>query len=180
MTAAGASAIPAENRKWKSVPADRALTRLAPAMVAAIEAAEAACRAARLPVLRFETFRSRARQEWLYAQGRAVTPPNKVVTNASSAVRSWHAYGLAVDFIHPRLHWDAGRPWWEDIAALITPHGLAWGGDWVTLPDVPHFQWAGCPIAPRAVDRADYERGQLDAVWRRYAATEPQPMQRAA
>lgn len=165
-----ASAIPAEKRKWISVPADRSLTRLAPAMAAAVLATEAACREAGLPVLRFETFRSRARQEWLYAQGREVKPPARIVTKASSAVRSWHGYGLAVDFIHPRLHWNAPGPWWEDVAAIVSQHGLAWGGRWETLPDVPHYQWAGCPIAPRAVDRADYERGDLQAVWARYAA----------
>lgn len=154
----------------KAVPADRSLERLAPAMIVAIRAAEAACAAAKLPVLRFETFRSRARQEWLYAQGREVRPPNDIVTNASSAIRSQHGYGLAVDFIHPRLYWKAPAQWWEDVAAIVTQHGLAWGGRWSTLPDPPHFQWARCPIAPRAVDRADYLRGDLAAVWRRYGA----------
>lgn len=157
-------------RRWKPVGADRTLSRLAPAMVSAIEAAEEACRAAKLPVLRFETFRSRARQEWLYAQGREVIPPDRIVTKASSAVRSWHGYGLAVDFIHPRLHWNASEQWWADVAAIITQHGLAWGGHWETLPDEPHYQWAGCPIAPRAVDRGDYVAEDLAAVWQRYGA----------
>jgi peptidoglycan L-alanyl-D-glutamate endopeptidase CwlK len=139
-------------------------------MQAAVLEAEAACRAAGLPVLRFETFRSRARQEWLYAQGREVKPPERIVTKASSAVRSQHGYGLAVDFIHPRLHWGAPEQWWRDVAAIVVPCGLAWGGDWPTLPDLPHYQWARCPIAPRAVDRADYELGDLAAVWARYGA----------
>jgi hypothetical protein len=149
---------------------DATLTQLAPAMVAAIEAAEHACREAGLPVLRFETFRSAARQEWLYAQGREVIPPNAIVTKARSAVRSWHGYGLAVDFIHPTKFWNAPRQWWREVAAIIVPCGLTWGGDWPTLPDVPHYQWGGCPIAPRAVDREAYARGDLAAVWARYGA----------
>lgn len=97
-------------------------------------------------------------------------PPERIVTKASSAVRSWHGYGLAVDFIHPRLHWGAPERWWHDVAAVIVPCGLAWGGDWPTLPDLPHYQWAGCPVAPRALDRADFDRGDLAAVWARYGA----------
>lgn len=171
MTAtAPAPVAPSAPRVRRPVPADRALTRLAPAMAAAIVAAETACREAGLPVLRFETFRSAARQEWLYAQGREVRPPARIVTKASSAIRSQHGYGLAVDFIHPTLHWGAPEQWWKDVAAIVTLHGLAWGGDWPTLPDPPHYQWARCPIAPRAVDRADYARGDLAAVWARYGA----------
>lgn len=168
MTAPAPAAVAAPRRP---VPADRTLTRLAPGMVAAIEAAEAACIEAGLPVLRFETFRSRARQAWLYAQGRDVRPPERIVTKAPSAMRSWHGYGLAVDFIHPTLHWNAPRKWWRDVAAIIVPCGLTWGGDWPTLPDVPHYQWAGCPIAPRAVDREAYGQDDLAAVWARYGAS---------
>ncbi|WKW11811.1 M15 family metallopeptidase [Pseudogemmatithrix spongiicola] len=171
MTApAAARAAVAAPRVWRPIPADRSLTRLAPAMAAAIVAAEAACRESGLLVLRFETSRSRARQEWLYAQGREVRPPERIVTKASSALRSWHGYGLAVDFIHPKLHWGAPEQWWQDVAAIVTPHGLAWGGDWPTLPDVPHYQWARCSIAPRVADRTDYARGDLAAVWARYGA----------
>ncbi len=166
----GATATAPVTRPPRPVAADRSVVRLAPAMREAVAAAEAACAAAKLPVLRFETFRSRLRQEWLFAQGRTVVPPTRIVTKASSAIRSWHGDGLAVDFIHPQLHWKAPEQWWRDVAAIIVPCGLAWGGDWPTLPDVPHYQWAGCPIAPRAVDREAYAREDLAAVWARYGA----------
>lgn len=156
--------------KRVAVGADRSLDRLAPAMRVVVERAEQACADAGVPVLRFETFRSRARQDWLFAQGREVIPPNAIVTKARSAERSWHGYGLAVDFIHPTRHWNAPTRWWRDVAAIIVPLGLTWGGDWPTLPDVPHYQWHGCPIAPRAIDRTAYAAHDLRAVWQRYHA----------
>lgn len=160
-------AAPATRRPVRQ---DASLDRLAPGMRALVEAAERACRDADLPVLRFETFRSDARQSWLFAQGREVRPPDRIVTKAASAAASWHGFGLAVDFIHPTRFWNAPRAWWRAVAAIVAPLGFTWGGEWKTLPDVPHYQWRGCPISPRAVDRTSHAAGALDAVWARYGA----------
>lgn len=163
----GAVVVPATRTPVRQ---DARLDRLAPEMRALVEAAELACRDAGLPVLRFETFRSDARQAWLYAQGREVKPPAHIVTKAKSAAASWHGFGLAVDFIHPTKFWNAPRQWWHDVAAIIAPLGFTWGGEWKTLPDVPHYQWRGCPLSPRAIDREDHAAGTIAAVWARYGA----------
>lgn len=89
----------------------------------------------------FETYRSPARQEYLYAQGR--TRPGKKVTDAK-AMESWHNYGCALDVA---LLQDGQWSWSFDpsmIAVYFTRAGLQWGGPL----DPPHFQ------APRVLPLA--------------------------
>lgn len=86
----------------------------------------------------FESYRSPARQDFLYAQGRG--KPGPVVTKAK-AWQSWHQYGLAVDLA---VRVDGQWSWAFDPAALAQVfQGLpvTWGGP----KDGPHYQWGKLP-----------------------------------
>lgn len=84
----------------------------------------------------FEAWRSPARQQGLYEQGRS--KPGKRVT-AAKAWESWHNYGLAVDV----ALFKAGVWSWDFEPVKIAPYfqgeGLRWGGP----GDAPHFDYHG-------------------------------------
>jgi len=98
------------------------------------------------PVGVSSTYRDRAFQDHLFAQGR--TRPGNIVTNARGG-QSWHNHmsprlGLAFDIFlnirgqewsNPNFFATAGRIWVE--------MGGEWGGNWLSFPDRPHFQYTG-------------------------------------
>jgi|TARA_R100001594_G_scaffold7339_1_gene19918 hypothetical protein len=92
-------------------------------------------------------FRSVARQNQLYAQGR--TRPGKIVTNARGG-QSKHNKGLAIDVV-----WTGGAnnlnalynaAELEKIARIFQQAGreqgvdVRWGGDWSSFKDTPHLE----------------------------------------
>lgn len=99
----------------------------------------------------FEGYRSQARQEWLYAQGR--TRPGAIVTY-KRGVSGYHPRGLAGDVVwydHSGTpHWDGPAALWAILGHCARANGLIWGGDW-QMADLPHIQpndanlvsWAG-------------------------------------
>lgn len=95
-----------------------------------------------IPFRVFEGFRYPERQADLYAQGR--TKPGKIVTHAE-AWRSYHQYGLAVDFVlmeNNKWSWDDGSPekkkWWKRMHELGKQYGLS------PLDfEAPHLQISG-------------------------------------
>lgn len=89
-------------------------------------------------------YRSPAEQQVLYNQGR--TTPGKVVTNAKPG-RSNHNYGLAIDFVLIKSGYDMkadtdgnGIADWIDVVTHAKMLGFAWGGDWKSFKDYPHFE----------------------------------------
>jgi len=115
-----------------------------------------------LPAHVFETYRSFERQEKLYSQGREKSKGIWVITNKSKIVtkalpgKSWHAYGIAVDFafdgnLHKRgVQWswndaDVTKPGkqslpWNELGELGVGCGLEWAGNWKRFKEFPHFQ----------------------------------------
>ena len=96
------------------------------------------CEAAGHRVRIFETYRSRERQQQLFAQGR--TAPGSIVTNTMT---SPHMYRIAFDFIRAD-----GRPGWDDTdgffgkcGAIWRDMGGTWGGDWRGFVDKPHCEF---------------------------------------
>lgn len=97
------------------------------------------------PMRVIEGYRSLARQQALYAQGR--TAPGKIVTKCDGIVKvSDHQRGFAVDcaFLDdPRTPrdetWDETKPW-AVYGAMAEAEGLTWGGRWVGLRDLPHIE----------------------------------------
>lgn len=87
-----------------------------------------------------QTFRSKAEQEALYAQGR--TKPGSIVTNAKYP-RSAHCWGLAFDIYRndgTGAYNESGQ-WFERCGAIGKGLGLAWGGDFRSIKDRPHFEF---------------------------------------
>lgn len=118
------------------------------------------CRAAGVEPIITEGLRSYQRQRELYARGR--TAPGSRVTNAKPG-QSYHNFGLAVD-AYPRLaggepdfDFDPDSPVWRKVVALAKHRGLAWGGDWRSFQDYPHFEMAQAP--PLIVCRLRWPRG---------------------
>jgi hypothetical protein len=128
--------------------------------------------------------RTCAEQDALYAQGR--TRPGPVVTNARGGWSN-HNFGCAVDcypFIHddhgPIDLSDPGMPVFQAMVRALKAQGLAWGGDWISLKDAPHFQLANVPETPNSADRIAFARGGLQAVWALYTPTPTPPVEEQA
>ena len=82
-----------------------------------------------------ETYRSQARQDELYAQGR--TKPGKIVTNAKksnhTSREAWDLYFTSTGYNDVSKFDKAGK-----IARTL---GITWGGDFKTITDKPHFEY---------------------------------------
>lgn len=150
------------------VPVDRDLDKLAPRFRARVEQLVERLQEAGQEPWVFETFRTRERQEWLYAQGR--TRPGAIVTRARDHTRSWHGFGLAVDIIDRKRLWDAMPVFWRLLGEHSRALGLVWGGDWESFPDRPHVQWGAMPVSPPRADRELVTGQGPEAIWRRYGA----------
>lgn len=105
---------------------NRDLSLLCPWFAARLTDAIQICNDKGYPVKLMEGYRSPARQDWLYAQGR--TRPGKVVTRAR-AWQSWHQFSVAGDLVF----WD-GRKWfwpassdalWDRVTAIMEAHGFS-------------------------------------------------------
>jgi len=82
-----------------------------------------------------ETYRSQARQNYLYAQGR--TRPGQIVTwTLNSNHKSRLAWDIAVG--PPQSLYDVTTL--SKIGAIARKLGITWGGDWVGSIDRPHFE----------------------------------------
>ncbi len=88
----------------------------------------------------FEGYRSQARQEALYDQGR--TEAGNIVTN--TPIPGYHGFGIAADCVwYDRLnipHWDGDAGLWEIYFHCAALQGLDVGGRWHSFPDSPHVQ----------------------------------------
>lgn len=82
-----------------------------------------------------ETYRSQARQNYLYAQGR--TRPGKIVT---WTLKSNHTSRLAWDIAvaPPKPLYDVDTL--TKVGAIARKLGIMWGGDWTRSIDRPHFE----------------------------------------
>ena len=90
------------------------------------------------PVALFETYRSPARQNILFSQGRE--SPGQIVTH-TRGWHSWHQYGVAADialFREDRWSWDFDP---ERLSKFFVNEWVHWGGP----SDGPHYQWSKLP-----------------------------------
>ena len=82
--------------------------------------------------------RTFAEQDALYSQGRNGNS-GKIVTNAKGG-QSYHNYGVAFDIVNivgNEVNYDFD---WQQVSDIGKECGFEWGGDWVSIPDKPHFQ----------------------------------------
>lgn len=93
------------------------------------------CAKAGINVFVTETYRSQARQDYLYAQGRSRS--GKIVTWTRS---SRHTNRLAWDIAvcTPNALYDTIAL--NKAGAIARKLGITWGGDWKSTPDKPHFE----------------------------------------
>jgi peptidoglycan L-alanyl-D-glutamate endopeptidase CwlK len=96
-----------------------------------------------------EGYRSNARQQELYDQGRTVKEDKNgkaltIVTNAKPG-SSLHNFGLAVDVVpieKEQMAWKKPESWWDSLGKFGQDLGLKWGGDGsFGFKDRDHFQY---------------------------------------
>lgn len=96
-----------------------------------------------------EGFRSKEYQDKLYAKGR--TKPGNIVTNAKgSDYSSQHQWGIAFDIAINDSKLLYNEATIKKVAKIAKSNkvGLAWGGDWTSPVDIPHFyldKWGDTP-----------------------------------
>ncbi|MCI1745122.1 MAG: M15 family metallopeptidase [Heyndrickxia oleronia] len=93
------------------------------------------CKKAGLGIFITETYRSQARQDYLYAQGRT-RPGNKVTWTLKSNHTGRMAWDIAVN--PPKSLYDTATL--KKAGAIAKNLGITWGGDWKGTPDQPHFE----------------------------------------
>ena len=94
------------------------------------------CKKADVDVFITETYRSQARQNYLYAQGRT-RPGNKVTWTLSSNHTGRMAWDIAVN--PPKDLYDVATL--KKAGAIAKKIGVEWGGTWDAKNlDMPHFQ----------------------------------------
>lgn len=103
------------------------------------------CKEAGLNIFLTETYRSQARQNQLYAQGR--TEPGKIVTwtlnSRHTSRRAWDIAVIGKDLYDMAVIRKAG--------AIGQSLGITWGGEWST-PDYVHFEITEDWTAPEEVE----------------------------
>ncbi len=107
----------------------------------------AECKKQGLNVLVTETYRSQARQTYLYEQGR--TRPGKIVTQIKKV--GYHNTGNAWDIcqnIKGQEYSDSS--FFAKCGAIAKSLGIEWGGYWKGFVDTPHFQISDSWQPPKA------------------------------
>lgn len=85
------------------------------------------------------TLRTYAEQNALYAQGR--TDKSKPKVTQAKAGESNHNFGVAMDvvpIVDGKADWNSKD--WKKIGDIGKAAGFAWGGDWKSFKDMPHFE----------------------------------------
>ena len=95
------------------------------------------CKRQGLPVLITETYRSQARQDYLYSQGRTRSG-KKVTWTKSSRHTSRRAWDICKN-VKGQEYSD--NNFFKKCGAVAEKLGITWGGVWNT-PDMPHFEVA--------------------------------------
>ncbi|WP_338552882.1 M15 family metallopeptidase [Paenibacillus sp. KS-LC4] len=125
------------------------LENLIPVVATATERLIEHCYARGVLIVITQGYRSAAEQDKLYAQGR--TAAGSIVTNARGGY-SYHNFGVAIDFalLSPdgkQVFWDTKRDGnvnqiadWAEVVDEAKRLGFAWGGDWTSFKDYPHFE----------------------------------------
>jgi hypothetical protein len=145
----------------------RSINDLHPYVKAQFMKADKELKAMGIEVLVVSTLRDQEYQSKLYAQGRT-DKAKPIVTNAK--LIGAHGYGLALDLV-PMV--DGKCAWgrsdlYDKISVVMKKNGFAWGGDWKSFIDKPHFEMMGGLKAedlrkgmmPKFTDdKTDFDRG---------------------
>ncbi|MGL4345674.1 MAG: M15 family metallopeptidase [Cellulosilyticaceae bacterium] len=118
----------------------RDLNELHPKVKQLAEALIAECKKQGLNIGISETYRTKERQDYLYAQGR--TRPGNIVTHVSGRdMRSYHQWRLAFDVYNDVKGNEYDTKVLRKVGEIGKKLGLEWGGSWSGFQDTPHFQY---------------------------------------
>ncbi|MED4399755.1 M15 family metallopeptidase [Metabacillus fastidiosus] len=104
------------------------------------------CKEAGVDIFITETYRSQARQDYLYAQGRTRSG-QKVTWTRNSRHTNRLAWDIAVN--KPKDLYDVAIL--KQAGTIAKKLGITWGGNWST-PDMPHFEVTKDWVAPVVKD----------------------------
>ena len=135
-----------QNTATKAKASGTSLKELHPDVRKKAEVLLALCEEKGMSVKVYETFRTVARQDELYAQGR--TAKGDIVTNAQGKeYKSYHQWGLAFDIIRTDTKdaWENSDKFFDKLGVLGESLELKWGGRFKdangkSLYDGPHFE----------------------------------------
>lgn len=113
----------------------RDINELLPAAQKACNLFLVECKKAGLDIFITETYRSQARQNYLYEQGRT-RPGQKITWTKNSRHTSRLAWDVAVN--KPKDLYDTATL--NKAGAIAKKLGITWGGSWKGTPDMPHFE----------------------------------------
>lgn len=83
-------------------------------------------------------YRSYDEQNALYAQGRS--KPGPIVTNANGGYSN-HNFAIAFDIgVFENGKYMGNSPSYAKVGPIGRALGLAWGGDWKSIKDTPHYE----------------------------------------
>ena len=120
------SGVLSKDARFHTLESVRDVSMLEPETRAAVAALIADAAILGIHLIVTETYRSKERQQQLFATGASKLKEVGV-----------HHYGLAADFakvVNGKANWDGD---WTFLRDLAKAHGLIWGGDWGT-PNAPH------------------------------------------
>ena len=129
--------FPKDNLEYR--PSSNAITSLNPHVALLARKFLELTKANNLDVRITNAFRSWSEQDRLYAQGR--TMPGSIVTNARGG-DSYHNWGLAFDaspYENGIISNDIKK--YQKMGKLGQQVGLEWGGAFISIVDLPHFQY---------------------------------------
>lgn len=115
------------------------------------------CKKAGIDIFITETYRSQARQNYLYEQGR--TRPGNIVTWTKSSNHTGRmAWDIAVN--PPKNLYDDATL--KKAGSIGKKLGITWGGDWTGTPDKPHFEVKSSWKAPTNTTTASKEDNKVE------------------
>lgn len=133
------------------------ITALLPNAQTACNLFLAKCAEQGLKVRITETYRSQARQNELYAQGR--TKPGNIVTwTKSSRHTSRRAWDICQDI--KGKEYDTSTGFFDKCGVIAESLGITWGGKWST-PDKPHFEVSEYWQKPKSIIEEEREMEEL-------------------
>ena len=118
------------------------------------------CKTSGLNVLITETYRSQARQNYLYEQGRT-RPGNKVTWTKNSRHTSRRAWDICQN-VKGKEYADSG--FFKACGQIAKELGITWGGTWKQA-DTPHFEISTDWVLPKEeTEMTEPERKKFNAM----------------
>lgn len=124
------------------------------------------CKKQGLKIAIGECYRTVAEQNALYAQGRS--KPGSIVTNAKGdSYSSMHQWGVAFDIYRndgKGLYYNEDS-FFQKVGRIGQSLGLEWGGNWLSLVDLPHYQLPDWGTTPKKLKQLYKNPDSFKKTW---------------